>query len=114
MRPDQDPPHIQKDLFGGNGAVRVWDLLGRSAAPPFAAALWCELDPGGRVGPHRQEHFPEILIGIEGEGEARVDGALRRLSLGSVVYLALGQVLEIRNLSAERPLRYVIVKARAE
>jgi quercetin dioxygenase-like cupin family protein len=85
----------REGLFGGEGAVLVWDLLRGAGAEPFSAVLACELEPGGRVGRHVQQRDPEIVIGLEGEGTAEVDG------------------LAIRNRSREAPLRYLIVKTRA-
>lgn len=98
-------------LFGGKGAVTVWNLLGRTQAPPFTAVLSCELDPGGSVGKHHQQHFPEIVLGLEGDGRATVNGNAQPLVPGAVVYLPLGATLEIANLSEDAPLRYVIIKA---
>lgn len=107
-------PDIRTDLFGGTGEVRVWNLLADRRAPPFTAVLSCELDPGGRVGRHVQEHFPEIVVGLEGRGEARVaDHQPQPLEPGEVVHLPLGKALEIRNLSSDEPLRYLIIKTRA-
>jgi quercetin dioxygenase-like cupin family protein len=103
-------PSVRNDLFGGHGEVRVWSLLA-GRAPPFTAALSCELEAGGHVGRHVQEHYPEIVIGLEGRGEARVGGQPRPLEPGELVYLPLGEVLEIINLDAEAPLRYLIIKA---
>ena len=103
-------PDARKDLFGGTGTVKVWNLL-RRAAPPFTAALACELDPGGRVGRHRQQHFPEIVIGIEGLGEAVVGKQQHALRPGDVVYLPLGETLELINHSDSEPLQYLIIKA---
>ncbi|MCA9493168.1 MAG: cupin domain-containing protein [Myxococcales bacterium] len=102
---------VRERLFGGQGAVRVWDLQAGRPMIPFGAVLSCELDPGGSVGAHRQEHLPEIVIGLEGSGEATVDGVPRALDAGDVVHLPLGSVLAIRNRSDEEPLRYLIVKA---
>ena len=99
-------------LFGGTGAVSVWNLLGRSSAEPFTAVLGCELDPGGSVGRHVQEHFPEIVIGLEGEGRALVDGEPQPLGPGDVAHLPKGSILAIENTSASEPLRYLIIKAR--
>lgn len=99
-------------LFGGEGAVTVWDLLGRMSASPFVAVLSCELDPAGSVGRHVQEHYPEIVIGLEGDGEASVNGELRPLTPGQVVHLPLGAVLAITNRSKDEPLRYLIIKAK--
>lgn len=99
-------------LFGGAGAVTVWNLLGRRRAEPFTAALACELEPGGSVGRHLQEHFPEIVVGLEGEGRALVDGAPQPLGPGDVAHLPRGSILAIENLSSETPLRYLIIKAR--
>lgn len=106
-------PDVRPELFGGTGNVQVWNLLAGRRAPPFTAVLACELDPGGRVGRHVQEHFPEIVIGLEGRGEARVSGHPQPLLPGSVVHLPLGNALEIVNSSSEEPLRYLIIKARA-
>ncbi len=107
----QDPPDRRTNLFGGEGTVSVWNLL-RQAAPPFTAVLWCELEPGGSVGRHRQEHHPEIVVGIQGSGEATVDDRTLPLAAGDMVHLPLGSVLALRNASSEHPLRYLIVKAR--
>lgn len=104
-------PSVRADLFGGKGVVAVHDLLGARLAPPFAAALGCVLEAGGRVGRHRQQQCPEIVIGLGGEGEIEVDRRARPFGPGDVVYLPLGSVLAIRNLSAEAPLEYLIVKA---
>ena len=110
MIPEGIQPDVRHDLFGGRGVVKVYNL-DRSPMPPFAAALWCELDPAGVVGRHRQEHFPEVVIGLQGEGEATVNDQTYPLKPGSVVQLPLGSVLALRNRSHETPLRYLIIKA---
>jgi quercetin dioxygenase-like cupin family protein len=102
---------VYTDLFGGSGEVRVISLL-QGASEPFTAVLSCELAPGGRVGAHRQEEFPELLIGVAGEGEARVNGVAQPLDALHAVQLPLGAALEISNRSAHEPLRYLIIKAR--
>jgi quercetin dioxygenase-like cupin family protein len=98
-------------LFGGDGAVLVWNLCDASPAPPFGAVLACELEGGGRVGPHVQQEFAEVVIVVEGEGTARVAGSPVTLQPGVVVQVPLGQVLALENRSPEQPLRYLIVKA---
>lgn len=107
---DDAPRDVRRDLFGGRGAVTVTDLLGATAIPPFAAVLSCELEAGGAVGRHVQEHHPEIVIGLGGAGTASVNGQPQRLGPGDVVALPLGAVLAIDN-PGEEPLRYLIVKA---
>jgi quercetin dioxygenase-like cupin family protein len=108
------PPRVRTDLFGGRGTVLVWDLLrGAAAPPPFRAVLSCELAEGGRVGRHKQDDFDEIVIGIDGCGEARVDGHAIPLGPGAVVHLPLGASLELVNERNDAPLRYLIVKADA-
>lgn len=99
------------ELFGGKGTVTVWNLLGRLQAPPFTAVLSCELEAGGSVGRHHQEHFPEIVVGLEGDGAAVVDGEEQALRAGDVVFLPLGSSLALENRSAVDVLRYLIVKA---
>jgi quercetin dioxygenase-like cupin family protein len=108
---ERGTPDVRVDLFGGHGEVRVYGLL-RAAAEPFTAVLWCELAPGGTVGRHVQEEFPEVVIGIDGDGEASIDGQTQPLRAGSAVHLPLGSVLAIANRSGEAPLKYLIVKAR--
>ena len=97
-------------LFGGEGTVTTWSRLPRGAHP-FSAAIWCELTPSGRVGAHRQQRDPEILLSIEGEGEVLVGGAAHRFTRGDVVFVPAGEVLEIRNLSQTDTLVYTIIKA---
>lgn len=114
MRIEKGPGDARRELFGGRGTVTVWNLLGRRLASPFSAVLSCELDPGGSVGRHVQQRDPEVVIGLEGDGEATVDDAVHPLGPGDVVYLAHGQVLAIENRSSDAPLRYLIIKAQAE
>lgn len=101
---------MRENLFGGQGRVQVWSLL-EGQAPPFTAALACELEAGGRVGRHVQDNCPEIVIGLGGLGEAVVGKQQWALRPGDVVYLPLGEVLEIINHSSDEALRYLIVKA---
>jgi quercetin dioxygenase-like cupin family protein len=108
---DPPPTWVREALFGGTGEVTVRDLLRGLPAPPFAAVLGCTLAPGGAVGRHRQEQLPEVVIGLSGDGEAEVDGAVRPLGPGDVVHLPLGSVLSIRNRSDTEALEYLIVKA---
>jgi quercetin dioxygenase-like cupin family protein len=82
-------------------------------APPFTAILSCELSPGGSVGPHVQQEFSEVVVGVEGRGEATVDGHAHALFAGDVVHLPLGSVLAIQNFADDAPLRYLIIKAQA-
>src|ERR1044071_8308448 len=102
---------VHVNLFGGHGPVRVWDLL-RGTAEPFTAVLSCELAAGGVVGTHVQQEFPEIVIGLAGDGDAIIDGGSHPLRAGSVVFLPLGSTLSLRNRSEAEPLSYLIVKAR--
>jgi quercetin dioxygenase-like cupin family protein len=105
------PADVRVDLFGGHGEVRVWSLL-PGAAEPFTAILSCELAPGGTVGRHVQQEFPEVVLGLGGEGSAVVDDEPRPLNPGDAVYLPLGSILSITNRSASVPLQYLIIKAR--
>ncbi|HHO52772.1 MAG TPA: cupin domain-containing protein [Deltaproteobacteria bacterium] len=105
-------PSLRADLFGGSGGVKVWDLLAGVSMEPFTAVLSCELAPAGVVGRHRQEAFPEIVLGLEGDGVANVDGTEQPLGPGDVVWLPLGSFLALRNRSDQSPLRYLIIKAR--
>ena len=98
MRPDHPPSFSQRDLFGGQGTVDIWNLR-ESASPPFSASLWCSLEANGFVGRHRQQDDPEVVICLSGEGVATIGQADHPLQRGTMVYLPLGQALSIRNLS---------------
>jgi quercetin dioxygenase-like cupin family protein len=111
MRKGLGDPARREALFGGEGEVLVWDLMGGADLPPFTAVLACELAPGGRVGTHRQEQYPEIVVVTEGHGQAELDGATVPIAVGSLIALPLGSTLALANGSAEEPLRYLIVKA---
>ena len=109
---DRSLPHdVRQGLFGGQGAVRVWALTARPAQP-FTAILACELEAGASVGPHVQEHDPEIVIAISGSGTVSVNGVAASFSSGQVIELAHGHTLAIDNTASTDPLRYLIVKAR--
>jgi uncharacterized cupin superfamily protein len=107
--------HVRREaLFGGDGAVSVWDLMRGKQLAPFTAVLACELEPGGSVGTHLQEQFPEIVIVTEGDGRIVVNDEAHEVGAGYVVPLPLGHSLSISNLSREQPLRYLIIKAATE
>ena len=88
----------------------MWSLL-RTAMPPFDCALGCELEPHGSVGPHVQDKCSEVIVCIEGEGEACVEEDVTELKPGVCVALPLGDTLSLSNTSATKPLRYMIIKA---
>ncbi|HEV3031766.1 MAG TPA: cupin domain-containing protein [Polyangia bacterium] len=106
-------PHDRRErLFGGGGAVLVWNLCAAKTALPFGAILACELEGGGSVGLHLQQEFAEVLIVVEGEGVARVGESPIAVHAGVVVQIPLGETLALENASPELPLRYLIVKAK--
>ena len=113
MKPQGLEPHAQKNLFGGQGTVLVYDLLQSQSMPPFDAVLACELEAGASVGRHVQQVSHEIVIVTAGEGRAEVDGVSKALHPGVVVYLAHGQQLSLQNTSQEDVLCYLIVKAQS-
>jgi mannose-6-phosphate isomerase-like protein (cupin superfamily) len=101
----------QRDLFNGQGRVQIEDLLRARPIGPFREVLYCRLDPGAWVGPHRQEHFAEIVLVAEGRGRAVVQGQEQALQAGSLVLLPLGHSLELHNLDRQQSLSYFIIKA---
>ncbi len=111
MQLGRGSPSVREALFGGSGTVLVWDLLGAASASPFTAVLACELSESGSVGAHHQQRDAEIVIGLSGCGEARVDGRAIPFGPGAVVHLPLGARLELVNERDDAPLRYLIVKA---
>jgi mannose-6-phosphate isomerase-like protein (cupin superfamily) len=111
MQIGHGPPFVRESLFGGCGRVLVWNLLGRRAAPPFTAVLSCVLEENGRVGRHVQQEYDELVVGLTGYGEAKVNGKAQPFGPGAVVYLPLGSSLELINDAPDKELRYLIIKA---
>jgi mannose-6-phosphate isomerase-like protein (cupin superfamily) len=105
------PVYVKRNLFGGKGDVLIWDLLGAARLAPFKAVLACELAPGGTVGVHLQEAFPELVIVTGGTGTMSVNGVERGVAPGSLVLLPLGATLAISNSDPVEPLNYLIIKA---
>jgi quercetin dioxygenase-like cupin family protein len=102
---------VRRDLFGGHGEVQVRTLAVPPGLPaPFTAALACVLEASGHVGSHRQDHDDEVVLVVEGQGEATVNGQVMPLSPGAVVPVPLGAVLSIRA-GPHQPLQYLIIKA---
>ena len=110
---DSENASIRERLFGGNGAVHIWNCLGSQAAEPFKAVLWCALEPGGFVGRHRQEVFPEIVICVGGQGRAIVGETMHPLTEGALVFLPVGTSLSLHNDSKTEALNYIIIKAKS-
>lgn len=102
---------VRHALFGGERAVRVWDLGART--PPFTAVLYCELEPAGRVGEHVQETDDEIVVVVAGEAAIYVDDRAHGAVAGTAVALPRGSRLAIDNASRDAPVCYLIVKARS-
>ncbi|MBC8067454.1 MAG: hypothetical protein IAG13_03895 [Deltaproteobacteria bacterium] len=111
MQIGRGEPSVRDNLFGGAGTVLVWDLLGARSAAPFTAVLACELSEAGSVGRHSQQRDAEIVIGLTGCGEAKVDGRALPFGPGAVIHLPLGAALELVNERTDAPLRYLIIKA---
>lgn len=100
-----------QNLFGGVGEVVVQDLLPQGGPAPFRHVLLCRLSPLGRVGSHSQERDSELIVVLEGQGEAEINGARQPLRQGTVLGLALGSSLALHNTSAQQSLQYLIIKA---
>ncbi len=107
---DKSRADRREQLFGGKGAVYVWDIL-PNPLEPFSAVLACELDPGGSVGAHSQQRDPEIVICTRGSGVATISGTDHPLHPGAAVSLPYGETLAITNSSTTDPLCYLIIKA---
>ena len=105
------PAETREHLFGGVGAVRIWNCLPPNSTDPFKAALWCELDPGGSVGRHRQTAYPEVILCVGGAGRAVIGDTTHVLVRGTLVHLPLGTSLSLHNDREDASLEYVIIKA---
>ena len=109
MAIDPSSISIRQDLFGGSGRVAVATIL--SESNPFVITLWCALDIGGTVGPHRQSEYPEQIVCVSGDGEVKIDGVKRQFSAGDAHHVPLGTVLSLKNLG-DVALEYLIIKAK--
>ena len=104
----RNPDFTQTDLFGGRGTVSIWNLT--PALPPFSALLWCSLSGMGRVGPHRQQQHPEIVMCISGQGNIWIDKTKFEMLPMQAYPVPFGAVLAIEN-TQDEPLVYTITKA---
>ena len=100
---------LNKELFGGKGEVKVWNLFARRQLGGFKACLWCELKAGGAVGKHYQESYDELIICISGAGTATVNGECFAFESGIPVFLKRGQTLELKA-GSKQALIYLIIK----
>lgn len=112
MDPREGRSFRQSSLFGGQGEVIIRDLLEGATALPFEAALACELEPNGSVGPHRQAECHELIIVLSGEGTATIDDHVHPLRSATTLCLTHGAILALHNTSTTEPLRYLLIKAR--
>ena len=113
MPPSHSNYFERKDLFGGIGTVKIWNLsstMKQQETPPFTASLWCSLQGKGFVGPHKQQEFPEMIICLSGKGIVQVQHITHEFYSGVQIYLPLGSVLSIKNI-LEEELEYLIIKA---
>ena len=113
MPPSHSNYFERKDLFGGTGTVKIWNLsstMKQQEISPFRASLWCSLQGHGFVGPHKQQEFPEMIICLSGKGMVQVQQKTHEFFPGIQIYLPLGSVLSIKN-SMEEELEYLIIKA---
>jgi len=99
-----------ENVHRGSGGVWVHDLLHPRSLEPFSAALWCELEPGAKVGRHRQQRDPELIICVSGQGEIEVDKVSAPFTRGVTTLLPHGSTLALCNPGTE-PLVYLIIKA---
>ena len=109
-RPNHPPSISRRDLFHGKGEVKIWNMLSPNTLDPFKTVLWCELEPKGKVGRHVQQHYPEVLICLSGEGRVTLGLVEHIFITGVCLTLPLGEVLQIVN-HDDAPLSYLIVKA---
>lgn len=68
------------------------------------------LEPGQETPPHRHQHASDVIIIIEGEAEATVDGEKSRVSAGDVILNPPGTLHGIKNIGSTR-LRKVTVQS---
>lgn len=71
------------------------------------------LAPGEECGRHGTEEYEELLVILEGRGEAELEGhGALALAAGQVAYVPPGTFHNVRN-GGDGPLRYVYVVAPA-
>jgi mannose-6-phosphate isomerase-like protein (cupin superfamily) len=99
-----------KDLDGG-GEMHL-PLLTEENARRMRAGM-VTLGAGEECGRHNTEDYEELLIIVEGQGEAELEGyGALALAAGHVAYVPPGTFHNVRN-RGPGPLRYVYVVAPA-
>jgi quercetin dioxygenase-like cupin family protein len=76
--------------------------------PRFDAGIQ-EVSPGCEVRLHAHGANEELILVLDGEGEAVVDGARHPMRPGTVLHLVAGSPHQFINADAKRPLRFYFV-----
>ena len=83
-----------------NGFVRcLLDQANTGAETPFAFGTQT-VDPGCHVREHMHDANEEVIFVLDGEGEARIEGAVHRMRKGSCFFLGRARAHSFHNTGA--------------
>lgn len=89
-----------------NGFVRcILDQAATGAETPFAMGTQT-VDPGCHVREHVHDANEEVIFVLDGEGEARIEGARHRMERGSCFFLGRGRTHSFHN-TGDGPLTFL-------
>lgn len=89
-----------------NGFVRcILDQATTGAETPFAMGTQT-VDPGCHVREHMHDANEEVILVLEGTGEALIEGATHRMEKGSCFFFGRGRPHSFRN-TGEGPLTFL-------
>lgn len=100
----------KENMFGGIGRFRAWPFRKLWRHAPFAAALMCEISPGGHVGEVVVDDCSETICVISGSAWIRINGEAYTVQAGQSIDVARNSRLGVANSSAELPLQYLLQK----
>ena len=107
---DETAPRLVRFDRGSRSNVRI--LSGPPESVSMRAGL-VALDPGNSVGMHCTDEFEELIIVLEGEGQATVEGGgILDIHGGDAVYVPPRTQHNICS-SGKEQLRYIYVVAKA-
>ncbi len=90
-----------------NGFVELALAQTDNNGPEFDVGIQ-EVEPGCSVRKHVHDHNEEVIIVLDGDGMATIDGAVHPRHSGTILYLAPGSRHQFKN-QGNTPLRFCFV-----
>lgn len=94
-------------------STEYFQILGENQTKTMRSGL-VTLKPGENVGEHSTKSYEEMLVILDGKGEAEISGSERmKIGKGQIVYIPPKTIHNVYN-TCDSVLQYIYVVAKAE